>query len=112
MAVPTIREPLMKIAIVSTKGGVGKTTVAANLAGLLADMGLRVLMVDADIQTSLSKYYEISWLAPHGLTRLIRQGYISADCVSHTALQNLDIVRSDLDVDNDDLEMWLKDQIA
>jgi chromosome partitioning related protein ParA len=104
----------MKIAIVSTKGGVGKTTLAANLAGLLADMGLRVLMVDADIQTSLSKYYEIGELAPHGLTRMIRQGYISADCVSRTVWPNLDIVRSDLDLDTDegDLEMWLKDQIA
>jgi len=73
----------MKIAIVSTKWGVGKTTLAANLAGPLADMGLRVLMVDADIQTSLTKYYEIGGLAPHRLTRMIRQGYISADCVPH-----------------------------
>ena len=104
----------MKIAVVSTKGGVGKTTLAANLAGLLADMGLRVLMVDADIQTSLTKYYDIREMAPHGLTRMMRQGYISADCVSRTVWPNLDLVRSDLDLDNDegDLEMWLRDQIA
>ena len=43
----------MKI-VVSTKGGVGKTILTANLSGLLADMGLRVLMVDADIQSSLT----------------------------------------------------------
>jgi chromosome partitioning related protein ParA len=104
----------MKIAILSTKGGVGKTTLAANLAGLLADMGLRVLMVDADIQTSLTKYYDIAEIAAHGLTRMMRQGYISADCVSKTVWPNLDLVRSDLDVDSDegDLELWLKDQIA
>lgn len=53
----------MKIAVVSTKGGVAKTTLAANLAGLLADMGLRVLMVDADIQTSLTKNCDISQMA-------------------------------------------------
>ena len=40
--------------IVSTKGGVGKTTVAANLGGILADMNQRVLLIDADFQQSLS----------------------------------------------------------
>ncbi len=33
------------IAVLSTKGGVGKTTTTANLGGLLADAGLRVLLV-------------------------------------------------------------------
>ena len=32
------------ISIISTKGGVGKTTTAANLGGLVADAGLRVLL--------------------------------------------------------------------
>lgn len=30
----------IKITIVSTKGGVGKTTLSANLGGLLADCGV------------------------------------------------------------------------
>ncbi len=36
--------------IISTKGGVGKTTVTANLGAFLADAGLRVLLLDLDIQ--------------------------------------------------------------
>ena len=32
------------VSIISTKGGVGKTTTAANLGGLAADAGLRVLL--------------------------------------------------------------------
>jgi flagellar biosynthesis protein FlhG len=37
------------IAVTSGKGGVGKTTVAVNLALLLAELGHRVLVVDADL---------------------------------------------------------------
>ena len=44
---------MLIITICSTKGGVGKTTLTANLGGILADNGSRVLMVDADIQPTL-----------------------------------------------------------
>ncbi|MBR5226964.1 MAG: P-loop NTPase, partial [Clostridia bacterium] len=38
-----------KIVITSGKGGVGKTTVSANLGTKLANLGFRVLLVDTDI---------------------------------------------------------------
>src|SRR3546814_10414313 len=47
------------VSIISTKGGVGKTTTAANLGGFVADAGLRVLLLDFDIQPTLSSYYEL-----------------------------------------------------
>ena len=40
------------LSLASVKGGVGKTTIAENLAIALGRMGRRVLLIDADIATS------------------------------------------------------------
>jgi chromosome partitioning related protein ParA len=79
--------------VVSTKGGVGKTTIAANLAGFLADLGKRILMVDADIQPALSSYYPIRSEAPGGVFELLVSGD-TENVVSHTAVPGVDLVVS------------------
>jgi chromosome partitioning related protein ParA len=80
--------------VVSTKGGVGKTSVCANLGGILADMGQRVLIIDGDFQQTLSSYYRIRQKASHGLRMLITKAD-PTDCISSTEIDNLDIVLSD-----------------
>lgn len=48
----------MKVwSIANQKGGVGKTTTAVTLSGLLAAQGKRVLMVDLDPHGSLTSYF-------------------------------------------------------
>lgn len=44
-----------------TKGGTGKTTIAANIATALSARGHRVLMIDGDPQASLTSLFGIDW---------------------------------------------------
>jgi hypothetical protein len=85
---------MLIITICSTKGGVGKTTLTANLGGIPADTGCRVLMVDADIQPTLSSFYPLDHRAPQGLYHLVTQG-AGEGCISRTRVANLDLVVSD-----------------
>jgi len=101
-----------KVTVLNTKGGVGKTTLVANLSGLLVDLGNNVLMVDADTgQPGLSSYFPIEKLAPKGITDLFMSAPSTlnlSDFISKTTIPNLDFIYSD-DV-NDELKGWVKDQ--
>src|SRR5262245_29556039 len=47
---------MRKVAVVSQKGGVGKTTTAVSLAAALSEAGWRVLVVDLDAQGTASDW--------------------------------------------------------
>lgn len=86
------------VSIISTKGGVGKTTTAANLGGFVADAGLRVVLLDLDVQPTLSSYYTLTTRAPCGIYELLAfNEQDPARLVSRTVIRGLDLV-----VSNDD----------
>ena len=87
---------MIKFTVISTKGGVGKTTLTANLGAALADMGLRVLLIDADVQPSLSKFFPLEAKPPgHGLSEVLISGDVGTECITRTIFPNLDIIVSD-----------------
>jgi chromosome partitioning protein len=60
---------MRRIAIALSKGGVGKTTTAINVAAGLAHRGQRVLLVDMDTQGQLARALGIQ--APAGLAEIV-----------------------------------------
>jgi chromosome partitioning related protein ParA len=86
------------VSIISTKGGVGKTTTAANLGGIAADAGLRVLLLDLDVQPTLSSYFTLRSRAPGGIYELLAfNEQDRAQLVSHTVIDGLDLILSNDD---------------
>ncbi|TKC81477.1 cellulose synthase operon protein YhjQ [Trinickia terrae] len=57
------------VAVVSAKGGVGKTTLAANLASVLAGPGRRVIALDLDPQNALRLHFGMPLDSIDGISR-------------------------------------------
>lgn len=80
---------MKKIAIATSKGGVGKTTTAVNLGDGLARSGKKVLLVDCDPQGNVGSHFNIS--SKHSLSDLLTEGH--KDVVIEVR-KNLDIITS------------------
>ncbi|EPN9100806.1 conjugative transfer system coupling protein TraD [Klebsiella pneumoniae] len=82
--------------VISPKGGEGKSTFAAYLAGFLADAGLNTLLVDADYsQPTASSIFALEHESPFGLYELLMQMVSDhTQCISQTTIKNLDVIYS------------------
>jgi len=83
------------IAIVSQKGGVGKTSTAVNLGACLSALKRSVLLVGLDPQCGLTKCFGLnSSNAPIGLLDVIRDGISPAMAIlpGHPRLPRLDLL--------------------
>ncbi|WP_431271080.1 cellulose synthase operon protein YhjQ/BcsQ [Dankookia sp. P2] len=72
------------ICIASPKGGVGKTTLAANLADALRRQGRRVLAMDLDPQNALRLHFGVALADRGGFLAQAAQGLNWRDAVRQT----------------------------
>jgi len=113
------------VTVANTKGGVGKSTVSGNLAWGLTQLGCSVMLVDADAQASVTKWFDLAEQVPFDrcqlttarvlqteLSRLRREGVhdvividcpplqsdVTASAVSQATLGLIPVLPSPLDV--------------
>src|SRR6516162_8536634 len=86
-----------KYAITLHKGGVGKTTTTTNLAGVLAEQGHRVLLIDCDSQGDLSSVFlDEHEKLPHTVADLFADtGVLTEDLIRPTAFPGISIIPAD-----------------
>ncbi len=80
---------MKKIAISTSKGGVGKTSIAINLGAGLAHKGKKVLIIDCDPQGNIGGHFNIA--SEHTLSELLIDGH--RDVIIEVR-KNLDIITS------------------
>jgi chromosome partitioning protein len=97
---------MRRIAVINQKGGVGKTTTAANLGATLAEQGRRVVLVDLDAQGNLTTHLglEAPCGSPSIYTVLLGQSSF-ADALRETATPRLSVVPSNIDLSGAELEL-------
>lgn len=87
----------MTLAIVSQKGGVGKTTLAANLAAAFADLNFRTLLIEVDPQGGLIRNYGIDrYDLHHGLFGCVTARTPASEAVAANVLEQLDLIPSNV----------------
>jgi chromosome partitioning protein len=86
-----------KFAVTLHKGGVGKTTTTTNLAGVLAEQGHRVLLIDCDSQGDLSSVFlDDHENLPYTVADLFADtGVLAADLIRPTPFAGISIIPAD-----------------
>jgi chromosome partitioning protein len=94
------------IAVLNSKGGVGKTTAAVNLAAALASPRRRILLVDLDSHASASLWLGVprDQLKPSAASCLLEK-YPILKAVRHTDTPNLDLLTGSIELANADVAL-------
>jgi chromosome partitioning protein len=83
---------MRSVAVTNAKGGVAKSTTAINLAAALADLGRRVLLIDADPSGNATLGFFPTGVPGLGLADMLLDGLTADEVVRPSAYDNLDVL--------------------
>ena len=83
---------MRSVAVTNAKGGVGKSTTAINLAACLADLGRRVLLIDADPSGNAALGLFPAGLPSDGLADLLVDEAELEDVLRPSVVEGLDVL--------------------
>lgn len=83
------------IAISNNKGGSGKTTLVSNIGYCLANIGKKILLIDADMQMNLTRSYDIMPNNEKNLYKALSEERTLIDFITKTNYENIDMIISD-----------------
>jgi chromosome partitioning protein len=83
---------MRSVAVTNAKGGVGKSTTAINLSAAMADLGRRVLLVDADPSGNATLGFVPTGAPAGGLADVLLDGVPVAEVALASGVEGLDVV--------------------
>jgi len=97
---------MRRIALINQKGGVGKTTTAANLGAALARTGQRVVVCDLDPQANLTLYLGVELAEGEPSSYRVLTGEVPfGEALRDTGTPGLRLLPTDLDLSGAELEL-------
>ena len=86
---------MKKVSIFNIKGGVAKTTSTANLGAVLSQEGKKVLLIDLDTQSNLTKLFKAYSMDDLTISDVLLDKDLDiTKVIKHTDFENIDILPS------------------
>ena len=94
------------IAVANQKGGVGKTTTTVNLSAVLAEKGLRVMIIDSDPQGNATSSLGVTKKVEKSLYDVLIDDEVDIeDTLKKTAIPTLDLCPSNINLAGAEVEL-------